>query len=263
MNQILVIDIGNSNIVVGVMADGRVLDSARITTALGEGKFGTLASVKTMLRELRKDYPEFRGGILSSVVPELTQAVCEVVLQVMGVEIMVMGDDRLKFGMEICVEYPERVGHDRIADAIGAISRFPSPLVIIDMGTATTVNVVDREGRFIGGMIIPGVRTSFDALCGHASQLSEVPLCAPDHLIGKNTAECMQSGATYGSASMIDGLVNRIMDELKSEVTVVMTGGLAHLISPLCRHEVIYDEFLLFRGLYCIYTDNNIICHKS
>lgn len=159
MNQILVIDIGNTNVVVGVMADGQVLHATRIATALGEGKFETITSVKTELRELRKDHLEFRDGILSSVVPELTQAVCEVVLQITGVEIMVMGDDRLKLGMEICVEYPEQVGHDRIADTIGAMSQFSCPLIIVDMGTATTVNVVDREGRFVGGMIVPGVRT--------------------------------------------------------------------------------------------------------
>lgn len=260
MNQILVIDIGNSNIVVGVMENGRVLDSARIATVLGEGKDGTLASVKVLLREFRTCHPEFSGGIMSSVVPELTQAVHELVLQVTGVEIMVMGDEKLKLGIEICVEHPEQVGHDRIADAIGATSQFPCPLVVVDMGTATTINVVDREGRFVGGMIIPGVRTSFDALCSRASQLSEVPLRVPTHLIGKNTAECMQSGVTYGSALMIEGLVKRIVDELESEATVVMTGGLAHLISPLCRHEVVFDEFLLFKGLYRIYTDNIVIC---
>lgn len=262
MNQILVIDIGNSNIVVGVMENGRVLRSARITTVPGVGRAGMLASMKTMLREFRTRYPQFRNGIMSSVVPELTQAVCEVVLQVTGVDIMVMGDERLKLGIEICVEHPELVGHDRIADAIGAMSRFPCPLIVVDMGTATTVNVVDRKGRFVGGMIVPGVRTSFDALCSHASRLSEVPLRVPARVIGKNTAECMQSGVTYGNAMMVDGLVNRIVGELKSEATVVMTGGLAHLISPLCRPEVVYDEYLLFRGLYRIYTDNNDICPK-
>ena len=256
MNQILVIDIGNTNVVVGVMADGRVLHATRIATALGEGKFETIASVKTELRELRKDHPEFRDGILSSVVPELTQAVCEVVLQITGVEMMVMGDDRLKLGMEICVENPAQVGHDRIADAIGAMSQFSCPLIIVDMGTATTVNVVDREGRFVGGMIIPGVRTSLDALSSRASQLRDVPLQLPEHLIGRNTTECMQSGVIYGAASMIDGLIDRIRAQQGSDTTVVMTGGHAHLVYPLCQHKVEYDEYLLFRGLYCIYTNS-------
>ncbi|MGI6242160.1 MAG: type III pantothenate kinase [Prevotella sp.] len=263
MEQILVIDIGNSNIVVGVMAESQVLDSRRIATVLGKGEADTLASVETVLLEFQTRYLQFEGGIISSVVPELTPAVREMALQVTGVAMMTMGEDKLNLGMEICVEHPERLGHDRIADAIGAMSQFPCPLVVIDMGTATTVNVVDREGRFVGGMIIPGVQTSFDALCSRASQLSEVPLRVPEHLIGKNTAECMQSGIIYGSAAMIDGLVDRVVAELKSDITIVTTGGLAPLVSPHCRHKVVYDEFLLFKGLYCIYIDNKVVCPES
>lgn len=254
MEEILVIDIGNSNIVFGVMARGQVLDAVRIETMALKDAPGGPEGASSVLKTMQEQWPTLSGGIVSSVVPELTHSVCEQVLQTWGFEMMVMGSGDVVPGIELVVDQPERVGQDRIADVVGAKSQYPCPLIVVDMGTATTINVVDNRGRFIGGMIISGLQTSLAALCSRASQLGEVALRLPDRLIGQNTTECMQAGALYGAASMIDGLVDRINEELGAEAATVMTGGLAPLIHPLCRHEVVYDEHLLFRGLYCVYN---------
>ncbi|MBM6992214.1 MAG: type III pantothenate kinase [Prevotella sp.] len=256
MRYVLVIDVGNSNIVIGAMSGGRVMDAMRMDTHPEASLKEIKASLGNILDAFRAAYGECEGGIVASVVPQLTPKICTSVRQLTGVELLKMGDATVNIGLQLHVEHPERLGHDRIADAVGAKAKYAYPLMIVDMGTATTINVVDEEGRFAGGMIIPGMKTSFDALCHHAAQLREVPLKAPEHLIGRNTTECMQSGMVYGYASMIDGLIDRVSLELKAIPRVILTGGLASLIVSHCKHQVIADEYLLLHGLFHIYTNN-------
>ena len=143
-----------------------------------------------------------------------------------------------------------------VVDAVAAIHQYPKPLIIIDMGTATTVSVVDKESRYQGGLILPGVKISQDTLTGRTSQLPRISLEAPAHVIGKNTIDCMKSGAIFGNAAMLDGLIDRIEEEIGEKATVVATGGLAECIIPNCRREVHYDPDLLLKGLMIIYEKN-------
>lgn len=236
------------------MTDGVVRHAERMDTVHEEGVEDCRLRILSLLNGFPESCRIFGGGILVSVVPEQTAVVSDAVKQVTGMTLKVLETQEACAELDVCVDYPERVGLDRLADAVGAKAKYGCPLIIVDMGTATTVNVVDARGRFVGGMIIPGMRTSFDALCEKASQLSPIPLVLPENLIGKNTTECMQSGLLYGYASMIDGLVERVEKELGTCCRVVMTGGLARLIYPVCKHPLAYEEHLLLEGLYHIAT---------
>ena len=147
-------------------------------------------------------------------------------------------------------------GSDLIVNAVAALAEHPLPLIIIDMGTATTISVVDDKKNYIGGMILPGIRVSLDSLVNRTSQLQRISLEAPKRLIGKNTGECMKSGVIHGNAACIDGMIDRIEKELKKKATVVATGGLAGTIIPHCTHKIILDDALLLKGLLQIYQKN-------
>lgn len=148
------------------------------------------------------------------------------------------------------------MGH-RVADAVAALTYYPVPLVIVDMGTATTVSVVDEKKRYLGGMILPGVRVSLDALISRASQLSGISIEEPKKLIGKNTVDCMKSGILYGNAAAVDGIIDRIEEELGKKVTAIATGGMSGKIIPHCKRKIIQDEDLLLKGLLVIYEKIN------
>ena len=160
-------------------------------------------------------------------------------------------------GLEVLMDNPSSVGTDLIVGAVAGINRYPVPLILIDMGTATTICVVNENKQYIGGMILPGIGVSMNSLTSRTAQLPRISLDPPKRLIGKNTVECMQSGALYGNASCIDGMVDRIQEELGQEATIVATGGLAKRIIPLCRHRIELDDELLLRGLWIIYEKNN------
>ena len=162
----------------------------------------------------------------------------------------------LKTGLNILMDNPAQVGSDLIVGAVAGIAEYPLPLTIIDMGTATTICVIDGNKNYIGGMILPGLRVSLDSLTSRTSQLPRISLDPPKRLIGKNTSECMKSGILYGNASWIDGMIDRIEEDLGQKTTVVATGGLAGTIIPLCRHNIILDDELLLKGLLLIYQKN-------
>jgi type III pantothenate kinase len=141
-------------------------------------------------------------------------------------------------------------------DAVAALRDYPCPIIIIDMGTATTVSVVDHSGNYIGGAILPGLRVSLNSLSSKTAQLPSISLDIPKNVIGKNTIDCMRSGIMYGNAGMLDGIIERMEEELGEPATVVATGGLARFVTPLCRHKIIYDEALLLKGLLILYEKN-------
>ena len=162
----------------------------------------------------------------------------------------------VKTGLNIVMDNPGQLGADLVADAVAGLASYPVPLVVIDMGTATTISVVNSKKQYIGGMIMPGVGISLDALTARASQLSGISIDAPRHIIGKNTIECMKSGVLYSNAAALDGIIDRIEEELGEKTTVIATGGLAKKIVPHCRKEIILDEELLLKGLMLIYRKN-------
>ena len=176
--------------------------------------------------------------------------------QFTGRKAMVVGAG-IKTGLNIMIENPASLGSDIVADAVAAIEKYPCPIIMVDMGTSTTVSYISEKKSYEGGMLYPGVRISLDALSGHAAQLPDISLQRPKCLIGKNTEDCMRSGIVYGTAGMIDGIVDRIREEYKLDrVTVVATGGTAPVIVKYCKNEVIYDKYLLMEGLYQIYQKN-------
>ena len=249
--MILAIDIGNTNIVVGCIEEEKIYFIERISTNHTKTELEYAIDLKTIL-----DIHHIkRSAIISSVVPQITNAAKLAVEKILKKEPMVLGPG-VKTGLNIVLDNPGEMGADRVADAVAALAQYPVPLVIVDMGTATTISVLDDKKRYIGGMILPGVRISLDALTSRASQLSGISIEEPKRLIGRNTVDCMKSGILYGNAAAVDGIVDRIEEELGQKVTVIATGGMSKKIIPHCKREMIWDGDLLLKGLQIIYDKN-------
>ena len=254
--MLLAIDIGNSNVVIGCLNEKcETVALFRMVTDLKKTEDEYAAGMQTLLAHKGIDGRSFEGAIISSVVPPLTEVFRVATEKLTGCYPLVVGSG-IKTGLNIQIDDPSTLGSDLVAAAVAAIARFPLPVVIIDMGTATTMTVVDKGNRFIGGAIIPGVALSMNALSSGTSLLHKVPLEAPKKCISGTTTACMQSGAVYGNASMLDGMIDRFEAELGTQVSVVATGGIAGKIIPHCRHEIVYDEDLLLKGLYMLYKKN-------
>lgn len=253
--MILAIDIGNTNIVIGCIDNENTYFIERMSTKTDHTALEYAIDFKNIL-ELNSVEPEaIEGGIVSSVVPSISQTVRRSVEKITKKRCLLVGPG-IKTGLNIRMDNPATLGSDRVVTAVAGINEYPVPLIVIDMGTATTIDCVDKDGSYIGGVIMPGVRVSLESLTQRASQLSSISLEAPKHTIGKNTADCMRSGIIYGSASMIDGMIDRISHELGASPTVIATGGLSGFIIPYCRHKIIYDDSLLLKGLLLIYNRN-------
>ena len=253
--MILAIDIGNTNIVLGCLREEEILFTERLSTDHAKTDLEHAISIKNVLEMHRIDPQEIEGAIIGSVVPPITSLIKEALRKITNCDAMIVGPG-LKTGLNILMDNPASVGSDLIVGAVAGIAEYRLPLVIIDMGTATTICVVDENKNYIGGMILPGIRVSLDSLTSRTSQLPRISLDPPKRLIGKNTIDCMKSGILYGNASCIDGMVERIEEDLGQKVTVVATGGLAGSIAPLCKHDIILDDELLLKGLLLIYKKN-------
>lgn len=253
--MLLAIDIGNTNIVIGCLHDDSIHFKARIATDRTRTSDQYGVEIKNMLEAYGVKKEDISDCIISSVVPPVFNSVRTGVWKVIGKEPLVVGPG-VKTGLNIHVDVPSQVGADRIVTAVAALSEHKAPLIILDMGTATTIDVVEPENVYMGGVITPGVMISLDALTGRAAQLPGISLDKPEKVIGKNTVDCMRSGMMYGTAAMIDGLLERIEGELGHPSTVVATGGMAQFIAPLCKHEIILDKNLLLKGLNIIYKKN-------
>lgn len=253
--MILAIDIGNTNIVIGGIDKKKTYFIERLSTVRTKTELEYAVDIKTVLDIYHIHRDEIEGCIISSVVPQITNIARLAAEKILKKEVMVLGPG-VKTGLNIMMDHPAQLGADLVADAVAGVAEYPVPLIIIDMGTATTASVIDAKKNYIGGMILPGVRISLDALTSRASQLSGIGIEAPRHVIGKNTIECMKSGVLYSSAAAIDGIVERIEEELGQKTTVVATGGLAKKIVPFCKKEITLDEDLLLKGLRVIYEKN-------
>lgn len=253
--MILIIDIGNTNIVIGGIDSEKTHFIERLSTNRTKTELEYAIDFKSLM-DIHKVTPDqFEGAIISSVVPQITRIVTIAAEKILKKKVLVLSAG-LKTGLNIKIDNPGQLGADLVADAVAGSNLYPVPQIIIDMGTATTFSVLDANRQYIGGLILPGPQISLDALTARASQLSGISMEAPKNVIGKNTLDCMKSGIVNGNAASMDGLIDRIEDEIGSKATVVATGGLAKCIIPHCRHDIILDDELLLKGLYIIYQKN-------
>lgn len=247
----ILIDIGNSTIVVA-MADGEgtINNTWRFKTRKEETVSFFRYELKLGLRKYGVELSDVESVTISSVVPEVNDDISQAVTDLTGIFPHFFSvDDALQM-INIDVESPSQLGKDRLADALGAVSCYGAPAIIIDFGTATTIGIVDAQKTYRGGIIIPGVKTSLASLSQRASQLPSINIEKPRHLIGRNTLECMQSGILYGTAAMIDGLIEKLLPQFSETPYIIATGGMAKDIVPLCSHVIEYDKYLLLKGLF-------------
>ena len=253
--MILAIDIGNTNIVIGCVDEKECVFVERLSTVRTKTELEYAIDIKNVLDIYHIKRTDLEGGIISSVVPQITLVAKLAVEKIIKKELLIVGVGT-RTGLNIRMDDSARLGSDLVVDSVAALTEYPVPLIIFDMGTANTVCVIDKDKNYIGGMIYPGIEVSLNSLTANASQLGSISIETPEHMIGKNTVECMKSGIIYSSAAAIDGLIDRLTEELGGRATVIATGGLAGRIVPHCRREIILDDDLLLKGLAVLYHKN-------
>lgn len=252
--MILAVDVGNTNTVLGILDGEELVSSGRLATIIYETEDDYAMKLHSFLQ--LNHIEKIDGAIISSVVPALNRTLTKAIKKVTKVDALIVGPG-IKTGLNIKIDNPAELGADLVVGAVASIHKYPCPQVIFDLGTATTATVIDKNKTYLGGVLLCGVKTAINAISSGTAQLPQVDITAPDKVICSNTIDCMRSGAVYGNAAMLDGLVKRIEKELGEKVTVVVTGGLGKTISTECETDVIYDEDLLIDGLRLIYEKNN------
>ena len=253
--MILAMDIGNSHITVGCM-DGTVKRHVcSLSVDPKRSKYEYAASLKQIWDFDGISPSAIEGAIIASVVPPLTVVLKAAIRRLCDVDAMVVGAG-LKTGLNIKIDNPAQLGSDLAVGAVAAIERYQPPIIVADLGTATSFMAIDAQSRYLGGAICPGVGVSLSALVKATSQLPRVPVEAPRTAIGSNTVDAMKSGIVFGAAAMIDGFIDRFENELGGTAQVVATGTIAKVILPHCQRKIIYDEDLTLRGLSIIYQKN-------
>lgn len=253
--MILAVDIGNTNIVLGCIEDREIIFRERIYTNQQATDLEYAANIKTAMDMHGIEAKSIDGAIISSVVPTVTSVCSAAVKKLTGVSSMVVGAG-IKTGLNIVIDNPAQLGSDLVVDAVAGITEYPAPMIIIDMGTATTLSVISRDKKYLGGMIMTGMAVAADALTSRTAQLPKIAFEKPKKVIGSNTVDCLKSGLMYANAGALDGSIERIEEELGEKCTVVATGGLAGTVVPLCKRDIILDDDLLLKGLMYIYYKN-------
>lgn len=253
--MILAVDIGNTNIVIGCIEQEKIYFVERVSTNISKTELEYVVEFKTLLELYKIKMEEITGCIIASVVPPLTNIVKISLEKLLRVTPLIVGPG-VKTGLNILMDNPGQVGSDLIVNAVAGLKYYGAPIIMIDMGTATTISVVDDKKNYIGGMILPGVKVSLESLVNRTSQLPRISLEAPKKIIGKNTIDCMKSGIIMGQAACMDGMIERIWDELGYQAPVVATGGLAGCIVPYCKKKIVCDNELTLKGLNIIYQKN-------
>ena len=253
--MILVVDVGNTQTVIGLVEDGALAGHWRVSTDATLTADEVRVKIGGLLALDGQGWPDVERVVVSSVVPSLTSAYAELALRATGVPPLVVGPG-IKTGLPIAYDNPHEIGADRIVNAVAAVASFGSPVIVVDFGTATTLDVVDSSGAYIGGAIAPGVETGAEALFRRAARLSAVDLEVPERVIGRTTRESVQVGLLLGAAAMVDGLVRRTWAELGVECTVVATGGLAGLVAPHSETIGPVEPDLTLTGLLLIWERN-------
>lgn len=251
--MILAIDMGNTNITLGAYKDNELIFVSRLYTQRKKSADEFAINILDILKLYGVTPADFSDAVLSSVVPELTDVISRAVRLTIGKKPMLVGKE-YNGNLKCDILPVEHLGADLVCGCVGAIKKYPLPCLVTDMGTATKILAIDKNGYFVGCIISPGVKISLDALASGAALLPSISFTRPERVCGRNTVECMQSGSVYGSAAMIDGLISRMTKELGFEnPTLVATGGYSKGIIPCCEHEIIYDENLLLDGIKYIY----------
>ena len=253
--MILALDMGNTNIVAGCLGDEDIYFTERFATDLNKTELEYAVLLKTILELHNIDRDAIEGSVIASVVPPLTHIIKSALRKLLNSEPLVIGAG-LKTGLNIHLDDPSTLGADLVVDSVAALKIYGAPSIVIDMGTATTMTVIDKNETYIGGAIFPGLNVSVEALAAGTSLLPRVSLGAPRKQIAANTMDAIKSGIIYGEASRIDGMIDRFEKELGYKMKVVATGGLASVITPHCTHEIITDPDLMLKGLKMIYDKN-------
>ena len=254
--MIFAIDAGNTHILLGCLEGEALLFTARVHTDRAKTADEYALIFRSLCDLHQIDRGQVEGAVLSCVVSELTNSLCRAVEIVIHHKPLVVGAG-IKTGLNIKIDDPGQLGADLVVGAVAATDKYPKPMIVFDMGTASTMSVIDRQGRFLGGAILAGLRLSVDSLSAGTSQLPRIQLSAPPKVVCSNTVECMQSGALYGHAAMLDGLIDRVEAELGEPMaSVIATGGLAATVLPLCRRRISLEEDLMLDGLRIIYEKN-------
>lgn len=251
----LVVDVGNTNIVLGIYKGRELLHHFRI----GTNRQSTVDEYGVLIYDLfqmsKIDVREIEGVIISSVVPPLMHVLEELCEKYLHRKPLIVGPG-IKTGLNLRYENPREVGADRIVNAVAAIEQYGGPLVVVDFGTATTFDCVDAKGNYLGGAIVPGIGISTEALYQRASKLPRIELEKPKKVIGRNTVHAMQAGIIFGYAGQVDGIVERIRREMDAEPKVIATGGLAELIASEASSIQEVNPWLTLEGLRLIYERN-------
>lgn len=253
--MVLAVDVGNTNIVIGCLEQGEIKNTVRVRTEPDR----TAAEYGIELMQLFDFFGierrGFEGAILSSVVPPVNEPLRQAIEMLTGVKCLIVGPG-MKTGMNVRIDDPGTLGCDLVVGGVAAIAEYGAPVIVLDLGTATTITLIDENKCFRGGAILPGIKLSYAALAAGTSLLPDISITPPKKCIATNTVDCMRSGAVFGTAATIDGMVDRMEAELGLPCKVVATGGLASKITPYCRREVVCDDHLLLKGLWVLYQKN-------
>ena len=253
--MILAIDVGNSNIVFGSIENGEI---GKIITMHTDVKY-TSSEYAAVLRQLLDandiDVHGFEGAIIASVVPPVTVSLLKAVKFLTGLDCLVVGPG-MKTGMNVRIDDPGTLAGDLVVGSVAAMACYGTPVIVLDLGTATTMVVVDGNSTYRGGAIMPGVRLGLRALSSGTSLLPDISVTPPPKVIATNTVDAMRSGAVFATASMIAGMIDRMEEELGCKCQVVATGGLSAAVVNSCKHDIILDRNLLLRGLWVLYEKN-------
>ena len=257
--MIFTVDVGNSNIVLGGVQGDEIVFEARLRTDATKTSDEYCIDLKMILEVYHLNSSDIEGSIIASVVPQVSNSMQTAIRKLTGKTPLVVGPG-LKTGLNIAIDNPAQTGADLVVGCVAALREHKAPMIIIDMGTATTMMVLDKNSAMIGGAIIPGVRISMDALTRGTSLLPRIEILPPNKVIATNTVECMKAGIIFGSAGAIDGVLDRFTESLQAtgdeEWSIVATGGLAGTICPSCRHKITIDDNLLLKGLRIIWEKN-------
>lgn len=254
--MLLAIDIGNTQTVIGVFDKNDLRHMWRLATNKTDTSDELRLKAKPLLESEGVDVAHVDGSIVASVVPALTTSWSRALATMLGSEPLLCSAAASGGLFEASYDHPAEIGADRVADAVAARAIYGAPVIVVDFGTATNLEVIDDQGKFVGGIIAPGLETSAAALFSHATKLPTIDLVDPGSAIGKNTVHAMQSGIVYGEADRVDGFVRRVFAELGYEAPVVATGGLATTMAPLCTTVTHVDPELTLEGLRLIYEAN-------
>ena len=253
--MILTVDICNSNIVLGGVEGDEIRFEARLRTDATKTSDEYCIDLKMILEVYDVRSSDIEGSIIASVVPQVLNSMRTALKKLTGKAALVVGPG-LKTGLNIQIENPAQTGADLVVGCVAALREHKAPMIIVDMGTATTMIVLDKNSAMIGGCIMPGVKISMDALTDRTALLPGLQLDQPKKAIGRNTIDCMRSGIMMGAACTIDGMIERMEAELGYETTVIATGCIAKFVLPMCKKKIIYDKDLLVKGLATLYREN-------